>query len=394
MKNLLFKLAFIPFLLAVLFSSKIFISKLVATPPSPTKIVESPAQTTNSNKIQVAILLDVSGSMSGLIEQAKSQLWRVVNELSWARYGGEQPKLEIGLYSYGNGGTHRGIPFIQQHIALTSDLDRISEELFALRTSGSSEFCGQVIQLATDELEWSESPDDLKIIFIAGNEPFTQGPVPYDIACKAAKNKDIIVNAIYCGAANEGINSGWQQGALMANGQFMHIDHNQAIVQVASPFDDDIIELNNRLNDTYVTYGAHGYASQQNQYKQDQNAQQYSKANVASRALSKSNGLYSNSGWDLVDATKDNSVALDTVSREFLPAEIQDKSTEELKAFVTEKAQERKEIQAQILELNKKREAHVAAERAKQGEGNTLDQALIDALHKQAESKEIVFKKF
>ena len=33
-------------------------------------------------KIQVALLLDTSNSMDGLIDQAKSQLWKMVNELA------------------------------------------------------------------------------------------------------------------------------------------------------------------------------------------------------------------------------------------------------------------------------------------------------------------------
>ena len=36
-------------------------------------------------------------------------------------------------------------------------------------------------------------------IFIAGNEPFTQGPVNYAESCKAAITKGIIVNTIHCG---------------------------------------------------------------------------------------------------------------------------------------------------------------------------------------------------
>ena len=36
----------------------------------------------NKNLIQMAILLDTSGSMDGLIEQAKAQLWKIVNELA------------------------------------------------------------------------------------------------------------------------------------------------------------------------------------------------------------------------------------------------------------------------------------------------------------------------
>jgi uncharacterized protein with von Willebrand factor type A (vWA) domain len=36
-------------------------------------------------KIQVALLLDTSGSMDGLLEQAKSQLWKMVNELATSK---------------------------------------------------------------------------------------------------------------------------------------------------------------------------------------------------------------------------------------------------------------------------------------------------------------------
>src|ERR1700712_4938373 len=53
-------------------------------------------------KIQVAILLDVSGSMDGLIEQAKAQLWNMVNTMGKARCtGNTAPQIEIALYEYG-----------------------------------------------------------------------------------------------------------------------------------------------------------------------------------------------------------------------------------------------------------------------------------------------------
>src|SRR6187549_709353 len=52
-------------------------------------------------KIQVALLLDTSGSMDGLIDQAKSQLWRIVNELASAQRDGQTAQVEIALYEYG-----------------------------------------------------------------------------------------------------------------------------------------------------------------------------------------------------------------------------------------------------------------------------------------------------
>ena len=59
----------------------------------------------SNTKIQAAILLDVSNSMDGLIEQAKSQLWKIVNELAGAKCDdGSRPNIKIALYEYGNDG--------------------------------------------------------------------------------------------------------------------------------------------------------------------------------------------------------------------------------------------------------------------------------------------------
>ena len=84
----------------------------------------------------------------------------------------------------------------------------MSEELFALKTNGGDEYCGMVIQKATRNLEWSKNKNDLKLIYIAGNEPFTQGPVSYQSAIADAKEHGITVNTIHCGSAQEGASTG------------------------------------------------------------------------------------------------------------------------------------------------------------------------------------------
>ncbi|MDF1788917.1 MAG: hypothetical protein P1U82_23855, partial [Verrucomicrobiales bacterium] len=40
-------------------------------------------------KVQLALLLDTSNSMDGLIEQAKTQLWKVVNTFIGAKQNGQ-----------------------------------------------------------------------------------------------------------------------------------------------------------------------------------------------------------------------------------------------------------------------------------------------------------------
>ena len=47
--------------------------------------------------VQIAILLDTSNSMDGLIEQAKSQLWKISNEFIKARQDGVAPEVQIAL---------------------------------------------------------------------------------------------------------------------------------------------------------------------------------------------------------------------------------------------------------------------------------------------------------
>ena len=62
------------------------------------------SSTLKDNKIQVALLLDTSNSMDGLIDQAKSRLWNIVNTLTTLKYNGKAPQVEIALYEYGNDG--------------------------------------------------------------------------------------------------------------------------------------------------------------------------------------------------------------------------------------------------------------------------------------------------
>src|SRR3954470_10705306 len=134
--------------------------------------------------VQIAFLLDTSNSMDGLIGQAKTQLWNVVNEFVRARKDGRPPAIQVALFEYGK----RTLPASEGHVRLilplTDDLDRVSEELFALRTKGGDEYCGWVIREATNRLDWSRSSGVYKAIFIAGNEPFTQGTVDFRTSCR------------------------------------------------------------------------------------------------------------------------------------------------------------------------------------------------------------------
>ena len=150
--------------------------------------------TATASKIQLAILLDTSSSMNGLIEQAKNQLWKIVNQLAKAKNtNNEDPNIEIALYQYGNNELNALNDYIEIQSGFTGELDEISEKLFNLSTNGGEEYCGSVIQTSLNELQWSNQPNDLQLIFIAGNEPFNQGNVSYQNAINKAIN-----NKLFC----------------------------------------------------------------------------------------------------------------------------------------------------------------------------------------------------
>ncbi len=136
---------------------------------------------------------------------------------------GSRPQIKIALYEYGNDGLPASEGYVRQVSGLTDDLDLISEKLFALTSNGGNEFCGKVIRTSLNQLAWSSSNADLKVIFIAGNEPFTQGSVSYRIACSVAKEKGVVVNTIFCGDFDEGVRTNWRDGANITDGSYMSI---------------------------------------------------------------------------------------------------------------------------------------------------------------------------
>lgn len=343
--------------------------------------------TSPKQKIKVALLLDTSNSMDGLINQAKTQLWEIVNELSYSRCGTESPDLFIALYEYGNDGLEASDGYIRQVLNFSEDLDEISEKLFALKTNGGSEYCGQVIQTSLNNLEWGTNKNDLKLIFIAGNEPFTQGKVNYKNAAINANEKGITVNTIFCGNHENGISGKWQDGAKLTNGDYITINHNREVVHIATPHDKIIIKLNTRLNGTYINYGTQGYQKLKLQTDQDLKAESLDEVVIVKRAVSKSSRMYKNSSWDLVDAEKGKNFNYNKLNKKSLPKHLQNKTIEELKKYVGIKKNERAKIKKQIQELNKLRNVYILKKKLENKNSNDLESALITAIKKQAMKK-------
>lgn len=342
--------------------------------------------------VQVAVLLDTSGSMQGLIDQAKSQLWRIVNEFSHHKKNGQRPDVYVSLYHYGTPSLGADNGFVRQILPLTLDLDKVSDELFRLTIAGGDEYCGAVIDHAVEHLPWSESDADLKLIFVAGNEAFNQGQVAYQAAVEKAVKKGIIVNTIFCGNETQGINSYWKSGADLGGGAYSFIDGNKQVVHIDSPQDQAIVELSAALNKTYIPFGDQGMTCAANQVRQDGNARGLNLTVAVDRAATKASKVYRCS-WDLVDASKDEKFDWKSVKREDLPEALRKLTDDELKAHVKTQGSNRETLQTKVQELQAAREIFVAAKRrelakdAEKENKETLEFAVIRAIRKQAQSK-------
>lgn len=339
----------------------------------------------SNQSIKVALLLDTSSSMDGLIDQAKAQLWEIVNELSYAKYRKIQPNLEIALYEYGNDNLSEANGYIRKILDFSNDLDEVSKQLFSLTTNGGNEYCGTVIKSSLDELEWGSNEDDLKMIFIAGNEPFTQGAVDFRDAAKQAKEKDVVVNTIFCGDFSHGVNTKWQEGAQLTYGDYIAINHNQQTVHIPSPYDDVLLQLNIQLNANYVPYGNYGKEKATQQLREDENAEDYSKANAVSRTVSKGSHFYNNAAWDLVDASMEKDFNYEDLKNEDLPEKLKGKKTKDIKLYIEKQKEERKKIQTEISKLSLKRKEFLAGKI--KNNTNGLERAMIEGLKKQVKKK-------
>ncbi len=98
----------------------------------------------------------------------------------------------------------------------------------------------------------------MKLIYIAGNEPFDQGNLNYATATGQAREKNIFINTIFCGNWQEGVSTKWKDGADKGKGKYFNIDSDRKVAFIETPFDAEIARINDRLNDTYIGYGSLG----------------------------------------------------------------------------------------------------------------------------------------
>ena len=372
---------------------------LGAAPPLSAADVPKPADAAKpaeGKPIDIVICLDVSGSMNGLIDSAKIQLWNVVNELARIK---PTPQLRVGLYAYGATKYEAKKGWVHKEVDLTEDLDEVYKALNALTTGGGDEYVARAAKTAIDEQKWSAEKGALKIVFVCGNEPANQDKeVPLDDVAALAKKSGIVVNTIYCKYGHDQEIPAWAAFSESCGGRHVNIDQNKAALQVVvkTEFDGQIIKLGEDLNKTYVAYGKEGKAKAENQVVQDKNAAAApgvaggAPAAAIDRSVTKAGGLYRNATWDLVDRMKEKDFDITKIKDEDLCDELKKIKPEERLAFLKKKAEERADLQKKIADLSAQRQKKIDEELAKKPKNDAekaLDEAFKSVIRDQAKAK-------
>jgi Mg-chelatase subunit ChlD len=309
------------------------------------------------NKVDVVFCVDRSGSMDHVIETAKRKIWTIVNEVAQQK---PTPILRIGLIGYGS--ADKDIKFFP----LSTDLDKVYEHLSTFRCDmGGDEWVGWALLQAVERMEWAAERKSLKMVFMVGNETAAQGrdEVMYTKTAPLAIKKDISVNAIYCGKPSAEEEKTWRELASLADGLYSQIDLSGGEVTIQTPQDKKLVELNQKLNATYVPFGKRGSDGKDQQEKADRQTASAGEAPAAAaRTVAKAAKVYNNATWDLVDASKEKEFDLAKLKTEELPQNMQKMAPEERKAYLDQKTKEREEIQKEIAKTSVERQKFIDEE--------------------------------
>jgi hypothetical protein len=203
------------------------------------------------------------------------------------------------------------------------------------------------------------------------------------------------VNTVHCGSAEAGIAGHWREGARLADGRFLNIDHNRSAPPIAAPQDKRLAELGAALFKTYVPFGARGKAGQARQQAQNENAHRAGgRAGFVQRVVTAANSVYTNHMWDLVDAWREGRVKLAEFPADSLPPALRGLDEAGRTAWLKAKLAERTRLQGEVNRLHRERRRFVAAARAAQaakGEA-TLGAAMVSCIRDQATTRGYTFK--
>ncbi|MDR1452030.1 MAG: VWA domain-containing protein [Helicobacteraceae bacterium] len=341
----------------------------------------TPAKT----RVDVVFALDTTGSMSGLIDGAKRKVWSIANAII-----DQNPNalIRLGLIGY------RDIDdeYVVRYYPLTTDAQDIYAKLLAFQAEGGGdtpESVNEALDVAVTKMGWTEAGAGARIIFLVGDAPphmdYEQDR-KYPQVVAEARRRGIIVNAVQAGDMDS-TRKIWREIARLGEGEYIAIPQDGGrIIVIKTPYDDEIIVIQRKLNDTVIPYG-------------DVRAREIAESKLDSFVMAEASiaaetskfvnnqsggGGVITGGGDLIEAINNKSVKLKDVTADKLPENMRKMTAKEKETFVELQIKTRATLAKDLAATIAKRDAFIAAAQAKdKPEGDSFDRAVSRTLQKQ-----------
>ncbi len=313
--------------------------------------------------------------MDGLLYQAQTQIWSLLDYAQSFTRKSRKTVVEVALITVGNGARYEDTDYIAMISGFTSERDTLADRLFLLKIEGSSEQYGNAIQRALNRLEWDEK-SEFKSIIVLGNESFDQGDVDYQRVCREATEKGIIVNTIFCGEEQKGIEEHWQTASDLGQGDYAFIDQSSHS-NLATPFDRQIFRL---YNNYLLSYGDSSLVKAKEKLKGDQISPAYRDMlfyRIDRQQKEK----------DIIDLFEESDWNLNLIDPKHIPEPLQQLGDRGLKEYLVKKAQERNNARDGLLVYRKKIKGYIEVQSKEATEGNTLKDAAEEILGRQLKAR-------
>jgi len=339
-------------------------------------------------QVEVAFVMDTTGSMSGLIAGAKAKIWQIANQVLT---GKPRPKVRIALVPYRD----KGDDYVTKVYDLSDNIDQVYQDLMTFQASGGGdgpENVNQALHDAVNKIKWSPDRGTLKIIYLVGDWPphnEYQDVPTYDKIAHQAITKGIYINAVLCGN-NAEARKVWTEVARAAEGTFVAIDQGGGVKEIPTPYDEELAKLNNSLAGTVVIFGDEG-----RRRSLDMLAASATTMPTAARAERAGYALRSGKAatGDLLDAVREEKLDLAKVKEAELPEPMQKMTPAERTKHVAELQAKRDGIYKQIGELTAKRDKFLKDKLADTaGAKDGFDAQVFEGLKVQAAKKGITYK--
>lgn len=338
------------------------------------------------SRVEVAFVLDTTGSMGGLIDGAKRKIWGIADEIRKANPSAE---IRIGLVAYRD----RGDAYVTDKTDLSTDIHEVYGKLLQFRAQGGGDWpesVNEALAVAVNGLSWTRTPETRRIVFLVGDAPphmdYAQD-VPFTDTLAIARRDGIVVDAVQAGDARD-TETVWRVIAQLGAGDYMKIPQSGGVVQIPTPYDGPILELQLKLNGTVVPYGS---MKQQTMVKAKTEMAAKAAPSAASdmasygvRASAPAARSVVTGEGDLVADVIAGRKTLAEVGRDELPSEYRDLDATKLAAAIEAKKAERSKLQSELATLVEKRDAALAAEKAKTSTGKDgFDRVVEETVRRQ-----------